>query len=59
MEKYIAARTGPHVQRGKTHFPKQVIIEVTYLAATINAWNRLAIARRAVPGHYRATTTIA
>ncbi len=59
MEKYIAARAGPHVERGKTHFPRQVIVEVTYLAATINAWNRPAIAWRALPGHYRATTTIA
>ena len=30
------------------------MIDLTYLAATINAWNRIAIATRAVPGRYKA-----
>jgi hypothetical protein len=37
----------------------QRVVDLTYLAATINAWNRLAIALRALPGHYRATKTTA
>jgi AhpD family alkylhydroperoxidase len=35
-------------------FSEQEIVDLTYIAATINAWNRLAIALRAVPGRYRA-----
>jgi AhpD family alkylhydroperoxidase len=38
----------------RAHFSDQEIVDLTYLAATINAWNRLAIALRAVPGRYRA-----
>jgi AhpD family alkylhydroperoxidase len=38
----------------KAHFSEQEIVDLTYIAATINAWNRLAISLRAVPGHYRA-----
>jgi AhpD family alkylhydroperoxidase len=34
------------------HFNPQQVIDLTYIAATINTWNRLAIALRAVPGHY-------
>jgi AhpD family alkylhydroperoxidase len=35
------------------HFSEQEIIDLTYLIATINAWNRIAIATRAVPGRYQ------
>jgi AhpD family alkylhydroperoxidase len=38
----------------RAHFSEQEIIDLTYIAAAINAWNRLAISLRAVPGHYRA-----
>ncbi len=38
----------------RRHFSEQEIVDLTYLTSTINAWNRLAIALRAVPGHYRA-----
>jgi AhpD family alkylhydroperoxidase len=38
----------------KAHFSEKEIVDLTYLTATINAWNRLAIALRAVPGRYRA-----
>jgi AhpD family alkylhydroperoxidase len=38
----------------KAHFNDQEILDLTYIGATINAWNRLAISTRAVPGHYRA-----
>jgi AhpD family alkylhydroperoxidase len=37
----------------KAHFTEQEIIDLTWLATTINAWNRLAIATRAVPGRYK------
>jgi len=35
------------------HFSEKEIVDLTFVATTINAWNRLAIALRAVPGHYR------
>ena len=41
----------------KKHFSEQEIVDLTYLAATINAWNRLAISLRAVPGRYQAAKT--
>lgn len=37
----------------RKHFNEKEIVDLTYVASTINAWNRLAIALRAVPGHYR------
>jgi AhpD family alkylhydroperoxidase len=43
----------------RRHFSEKEIVDLTYVAATINAWNRIAIALRAVPGRYvraRATT---
>ena len=40
----------------KAHFSEKELVDLTYLAATINAWNRLAIALRSVPGRYRAAT---
>ena len=43
----------------KKHFSDQQIIDLTYLAATINAWNRLAVSLRALPGHYRSPKTTA
>ena len=41
----------------KAHFSEKELVDLTYLAATINAWNRLAIALRSVPGRYRAAIT--
>jgi alkylhydroperoxidase family enzyme len=35
------------------HFSEKEIVDLTYVAATINAWNRIAIALRAVPGRYK------
>jgi alkylhydroperoxidase family enzyme len=29
------------------------MVDLTYAVATINSWNRLAIAMRAVPGQYQ------
>jgi hypothetical protein len=46
-------------EEAKRHFIEQEIVDLTYLAAITNAWNRLAIALRTLPGHYRATKTTA
>jgi AhpD family alkylhydroperoxidase len=46
-------------EEAKKHFSEKEIVDLTYLAATINAWNRLAVSLRAVPGHYKARTTTA
>lgn len=35
------------------HFSEQEIIDLVYLISTINAWNRIAISLRAVPGRYQ------
>ena len=43
----------------KKHFSDQEIVDLTYLAATINAWNRMAVSSRSLPGHYRAARTTA
>jgi AhpD family alkylhydroperoxidase len=40
-------------------FSEKEIVDLTYVASTINAWNRLAIAVRAVPGHYRPASSAA
>jgi AhpD family alkylhydroperoxidase len=37
----------------KGHFSEQEIVDLTYLIAVINTWNRIAIGMRAVPGHYQ------
>jgi AhpD family alkylhydroperoxidase len=37
----------------RKQFSEKEIVDLTYVASTINAWNRLAISLRAVPGHYR------
>ena len=40
-------------QRVKAHFSEKEIIDLTLAVATINAWNRLAIAGRIEPGSYK------
>lgn len=35
------------------HFSEKEIVDLTYLIATINVWNRIAISLRAVPGRYQ------
>lgn len=37
----------------RKYFNEKEIVDLTLVVTTINAWNRLAIALRAVPGHYR------
>jgi AhpD family alkylhydroperoxidase len=39
----------------RKYFNEKEIVDLTFVVTTINAWNRLAIAMRAVPGHYRPT----
>jgi AhpD family alkylhydroperoxidase len=43
----------------RKHFSEKEIVDLTFVASTINAWNRLAIAMRAVPGHYRPAVSAA
>ncbi len=38
----------------KKEFSEAEIVDLTHAVAAINAWNRLAISMRAVPGEYRA-----
>jgi AhpD family alkylhydroperoxidase len=38
----------------RKHFSEKEIVDLTYLASTINAWNRIAVSMRAVPGRYKA-----
>ncbi len=37
----------------RAHFSEKEIVDLTYAISTINFWNRLAIAMRAVPGTYQ------
>jgi len=43
----------------RKHFSEKEIVDLTFVVATINSWNRLAIALRAVPGRYRPATSAA
>jgi AhpD family alkylhydroperoxidase len=43
----------------KKHFSEKEIVDLTIVVSTINAWNRLAISTRAVPGHYQPKKTAA
>ena len=40
----------------RRYFSEQEVVDLTYLAATINAWNRIAVSFRAEPGHHKAST---
>ena len=37
----------------KKHFSEKEIVDLTIAVSMINLWNRIAIAMRAVPGHYQ------
>jgi AhpD family alkylhydroperoxidase len=39
--------------KARSHFSEKEIADLTVLAATINAWNRIAIATRSEPGAYQ------
>ena len=43
----------------RKQFNEKEIVDLTLVITTINAWNRLAIALRAVPGHYRPAASTA
>lgn len=43
----------------RKHFSEKEIVDLTLVLATINAWNRLAVSLRAVPGHYRPASAAA
>jgi AhpD family alkylhydroperoxidase len=36
----------------RTHFSEKEIFDLTFIASTINAWNRIAVASRTPPGTY-------
>jgi len=40
----------------KKQFNEKEIVDLTLVASVINTWNRIAIATRAVPGHYKPAT---
>jgi AhpD family alkylhydroperoxidase len=40
-------------EEAKKHFSEKEIFDLTFIASTINAWNRIAIASRTPPGTYR------
>lgn len=40
-------------ERVRQHFSEQELIDLTLAIANINTWNRLNVAFRTVPGHYR------
>jgi AhpD family alkylhydroperoxidase len=40
-------------ERVSAHFSEKEIVDLTYAIASINTWNRIAIAFRAVPGTYQ------
>ncbi|HZZ43362.1 MAG TPA: carboxymuconolactone decarboxylase family protein [Tepidisphaeraceae bacterium] len=44
-------------EKVKGHFSEKEIADLTLVVSTINAWNRLAISSRSVPGQYKAGTT--
>ena len=39
-------------EQARAHFSEKELTDLTLLAATINAWNRMAISLRSQPGHY-------
>ena len=41
----------------RRHFSEKEISDLTFIASTINAWNRLAIASRTPPGTYKRAAT--
>jgi AhpD family alkylhydroperoxidase len=41
----------------RAHFSEKEIFDLTFIASTINAWNRIAIASRTPPGTYKPATS--
>jgi AhpD family alkylhydroperoxidase len=44
-------------EEARKQFSEKELVDLTYAVITINAWNRIAIALRAVPGHYRSAAS--
>jgi AhpD family alkylhydroperoxidase len=44
-------------ERGRRHFSEKELADLPLAVATINSWNRLAIAARSVPGTYQPAKT--
>ena len=44
-------------EEARAHLSEKEIADLTFAIATINAWNRLAISSRTVPGGYQSTQT--
>jgi len=42
-------------EAARTEFSEQELVDLTLAIVTINAWNRIAIGFRAVPGSYQTT----
>ena len=42
-----------HFERTRQHFSEEEMVTLTLAVMAINAWNRLAISLRAVPGSYQ------
>ena len=40
----------------RAHFSEKEIFDLTFIASTINAWNRIAVASRTLPGTYKPAT---
>jgi alkylhydroperoxidase family enzyme len=40
-------------EEARKQFSEKELVDLTYLVASINSWNRLAISLRAVPGTYK------
>ena len=45
--------SGAVYEEVRPHFSEKELSDLTLAVATINAWNRLSIAARTVPGHYK------
>ncbi|MGH9744017.1 MAG: carboxymuconolactone decarboxylase family protein [Candidatus Acidiferrum sp.] len=43
----------------RKHFSEKEIVDLTVVVTTINAWNRICVALRAVPGHYQPASAAA
>ncbi|MBI2422077.1 MAG: carboxymuconolactone decarboxylase family protein [Candidatus Hydrogenedentes bacterium] len=41
--------------RARTQFSEEELVQLSLAIVTINAWNRIAISFRSVPGHYKPT----
>jgi AhpD family alkylhydroperoxidase len=42
-------------EQARKHFTDEELVNLTLIIATINAWNRLSISFRGMPGHYTPT----